>query len=152
MPHLFRVWDACRKKKNTFVLEDSVDIVNNLLHNSSEKFGVKGVSIVLEKCGSVIDDAESLIMLNKQVFIVLSENQIWQKESSETDISDSLSNDGETVVPENVNSDSNAFNSNCERSLYIYVYTHTHTHTHIHTHARTRAHTHTHTHRLPNLT
>ena len=120
MPHLFRVWDACRKKKSTFVLEDSVDIVNNLLHKSSEKFGVKGVSIVLEKCGTVIDDAESLIMLNKEVFIVLSENQIWQKESSETDIKDSLSNDGETVVPENVNSgddsmETTALNSSCEQ-------------------------------------
>ena len=81
MPHLFRIWNASRTKKKTVVIKDSIDIINNLLNKSGETSGIKGASIVMEKCGSIVDDDDVLIMLSsKEVILIIQQvNESWKK-------------------------------------------------------------------------
>lgn len=83
---LFRVWNASRCSKIALALrENSENLLQLLLQTSNQKLCIQGSKIVLEQCGTEIDDDETLKCVNQQVLMVLQEGEEWSEISKEAE-------------------------------------------------------------------
>ena len=76
MAAVFFVWSRDRRKKVSFV---SIWTVTSVITKASEKMQITGTQLVLEENGTLIDDDEVLNLLNNKVFILLQDDERWEK-------------------------------------------------------------------------
>lgn len=80
MLFFFKVWNASRCLKTALVLEgDLENLLQALLQAANQKLGITATKIVLEECGTVIDDEEVLKHVKDHVLILLQEGEEWSK-------------------------------------------------------------------------
>ncbi|CAH0554613.1 unnamed protein product [Brassicogethes aeneus] len=79
--HIFKIWDSSRKNK-ILVIARSSNIYQQVILKASQKLNVNGVSLVIEKDGTRVDEDEELIMVKDDPLILLEKDQFWVAENS----------------------------------------------------------------------
>ncbi|XP_031785954.1 uncharacterized protein LOC107981207 [Nasonia vitripennis] len=74
---ILKVW-TCKRNKRTAIAVVNVDI-RHVLSTANKKLGVNGISIVLEKDGTVIDESDILQEYSQEILIILQNGETWQQ-------------------------------------------------------------------------
>lgn len=75
---ILQVWTCQRNVKEAICITDYR--VTGVLAEANKRLKIRGCSIVLEKDGTSIRDPEILQHFNKEIFIILQENEVWSKD------------------------------------------------------------------------
>lgn len=77
MSYLFKVWSADRKQKISLVINQSDNMLADLISKSNNKLGINGSTLVMEKDGTNIDDNDVLKFCSGETFILLQTEEFW---------------------------------------------------------------------------
>lgn len=124
MPVL-KVW-TCKRDVRTAICVTTFDI-RHVLSTANKKLGINGISIVLEKDGTSIDESNILQSYSQEILLILQDGETWQhngqiltSENSNTqpdavdisvEINDNTSNTKSATAVENIDNQENVANN-----------------------------------------
>ena len=83
----FRVWSCDRLKKSAVIIEESNNMIQDVINKSNNKLEINGTLLVLEKDGTPIDEDMVLKHYGKEILILLEEGESWiDKNRSNSDV------------------------------------------------------------------
>lgn len=93
MSYLFKVWSANRKQKTLLLINESDDILSDLITKANKKLGINGSILVMEKDGTNVDDNDVLKFCSGEIFMLLEAEEFWspQNETELQSHNDSIS-------------------------------------------------------------
>ncbi|XP_071565728.1 uncharacterized protein [Temnothorax nylanderi] len=77
MTFLFKVWSANRQQKASLILNESENMLSQLITKSNTKLGIIGCTLVMEKDGTVVNDDDVLKFCSRETFILLQQGESW---------------------------------------------------------------------------
>lgn len=78
MALLFKAWNVSRCTKTALLIQgDSENLLQIFLQKANQKLGIQATKVVLEQCGTEIDDDEVLKHVSQQVLMLLQEGEEW---------------------------------------------------------------------------
>lgn len=77
MSYLFKVWSANRKQKISLVINQSDNMLSELITKSNNKLGINGLTLVMEKDGTNVDDNDVLKFCSGETFMLLQAEELW---------------------------------------------------------------------------
>lgn len=82
---LFKAWNVSRRLKTALVLhENTENLLNTFIETANQKLGIEATKVVLEQCGTEIDDDEVLKVVSQQALILLQEGEEWSEPINKT--------------------------------------------------------------------
>lgn len=92
MSYLFKVWSANRKQKISLVINQSDNMLSELITKSNNKLGINGSTLVMEKDGTNVDDNDVLKFCSGETFMLLQAEEFWSPQN-ETELHSTASCD-----------------------------------------------------------
>ncbi|KAM0734103.1 hypothetical protein ACS0PU_012468 [Formica fusca] len=92
MSYLFKIWSANRKQKISLVINQSDNMLSELITKSNNKLGINGYTLVMEKDGTNVDDNDVLKFCSGEIFMLLQSEEFWSPQN-ETELHSTASCD-----------------------------------------------------------
>lgn len=92
MSYLFKVWSANRKQKVSLVINQSDNVLSELITKSNNKLGIKGSTLIMEKNGTNVDDNDVLKFCSGEILMLLQAEEFWSPQN-ETELQSTASCD-----------------------------------------------------------
>ncbi|XP_070163042.1 uncharacterized protein [Polyergus mexicanus] len=93
MSYLFKVWSANRKQKISLVINQSDNMLSELITKSNNKLGINGSTLVMEKDGTNVDGINDVLKFcSGEIFMLLQSEEFWSPQN-ETELHSTASCD-----------------------------------------------------------